>query len=45
MANAIILPLPTHAPERTMGIVKPNKRKIANAICSFVAHPPPFEKQ
>ena len=24
-----------------MGLEKPNKRKIANAICSFVAHPPP----
>jgi len=44
MAIAIILPFPAHAPKRTMGIVKPNKRKIANAICSFVAHPPPFEK-
>ena len=31
----------THAIESESGFAKPNKRKIANAICSFVARPPP----
>jgi len=31
----------THAPESESGVAKPNKRKIANAICFFVARPPP----
>jgi len=26
-------------------VAKPNKRKMANAICSFVAHPPPEKEQ
>jgi hypothetical protein len=31
----------THAQESASEFAKPNKRKIANAICSFVARPPP----
>jgi hypothetical protein len=33
------------APKRAEEFAKPNKRKMANAICSFVARPPPCKRQ